>query len=431
MATMRRNSEKNGHMLEEKQPRTASDPGQKESPKMVYIVFVSLLIDLLGFTVILPLLPALLDYYAKKNDDSLYQIMANQVDGFKSFVGIPNIEKYNSVLFGGIISSLFSFLQFVVSPVLGAASDVHGRRPLMLASMIGIAISYCIWAVSHNFTVFLIARIIGGLSKANVNLSTAIIADVSTVKTRGKGMALIGVAFSLGFTFGPMIGAYFSKISTFKAGEFYIAPALFALSLAVLDIVFIYFFMKETLPLEKRAKSFSSSSRDAFNLISPFALFQFSAVKNCPDKGIVGGILMQQGMMFFYIGVIMATVQGSYSRRIPAGSEKKTAVRGMFILMPAFIIIAFASNQILLYIGLALFCFASATVVPCMTTMVSSYGTVAQKGTVVGIFRSLGGLSRATGPIVASIVYWSVGSSFCYCIGGVLLLIPTMLLLKT
>nr|XP_002735838.1 PREDICTED: major facilitator superfamily domain-containing protein 10-like [Saccoglossus kowalevskii] len=406
MATMRRNSEKNGHMLEEKQPRTASDPGQKESPKMVYIVFVSLLIDLLGFTVILPLLPALLDYYAKKNDDSLYQIMANQVDGFKSFVGIPNIEKYNSVLFGGIISSLFSFLQFVVSPVLGAASDVHGRRPLMLASMIGIAISYCIWAVSHNFTVFLIARIIGGLSKANVNLSTAIIADVSTVKTRGKGMALIGVAFSLGFTFGPMIGAYFSKISTFKAGEFYIAPALFALSLAVLDIVFIYFFMKETLPLEKRAKSFSSSSRDAFNLISPFALFQFSAVKNCPDKG-------------------------SYSRRIPAGSEKKTAVRGMFILMPAFIIIAFASNQILLYIGLALFCFASATVVPCMTTMVSSYGTVAQKGTVVGIFRSLGGLSRATGPIVASIVYWSVGSSFCYCIGGVLLLIPTMLLLKT
>ncbi|XP_070540246.1 major facilitator superfamily domain-containing protein 10-like [Ptychodera flava] len=463
----------NGHLSEDSTPvntngdiqnvqKSASDTSERtDSPRILYIVFISLLIDLLGFTVILPLLPSLLDYYGKNSNDGLYQMLVSQVNSFRDFIGVPNIEKYNSVLFGGVISSLFSFLQFVASPVVGSASDVYGRRPLMLLCMVGIAISYALWAVSRNFTVFVIARIIGGISKGNVSLSTAIVTDASSVKNRGKGMALIGVAFSLGFLFGPSIGAYFAKIATFRQGEFYTMPALFALSLALLDVVFLYVFLEETLPAGKRAPSFSSSLKEAHNLLSPYALFQFSAVKRCPEKDL--GTLrqigrsyflylflysgleftltflvhnrfqytsMEQGKMFLFIGVIMALVQGGYSRRVPQGAEKKVALRGMLILVPAFIIIAFASSQAVLYIGLALFSFASATVVPCMTTMVSSYGNADQKGTVVGIFRSLGALARAVGPVAASTIYWSIGSEFCYMIGGLLLVIPMMLLMK-
>ena len=81
-----------------------------------------------------------------------------------------------------------------------------GRKPLMVATGLGIAFSYLLWVLSSNFAIFVLARIIGGVSKGNVSLSTAIVTDVTTPATRGKGMALIGVAFSLGFLFGPMIG---------------------------------------------------------------------------------------------------------------------------------------------------------------------------------------------------------------------------------
>ena len=80
----------------------------------------------------------------------------------------------------------------------------------MILTCAGISLSYLLWVLSTNFTIFVLARVLGGVSKGNVSLSTAIVTDVSTPATRGKGMAMIGVAFSLGFLFGPMIGAAFS-----------------------------------------------------------------------------------------------------------------------------------------------------------------------------------------------------------------------------
>ena len=146
------------------------------------------------------------------------------MDWFRSSVGAP--AQFNTVLFGGLLGSIFSFLQFLASPIIGGLSDRFGRKPLMVATCVGISVSYLLWVLSSNFTIFVLARIIGGVSKGvaaavtrarlsvnvdcvpgNVSLSTAIVTDVSTPATRGKGMAMIGVAFSLGFLFGPMIGA--------------------------------------------------------------------------------------------------------------------------------------------------------------------------------------------------------------------------------
>ena len=121
-------------------------------------------------------------------------------------IGVPE-GQFNSVLFGGLLGSLFSFLQFVASPMIGGLSDHFGRRPLLLLSTAGVAFSYALWVNASTFGLFVLARIIGGLSKGNVSLATAIITDVSTPKTRQKGMALIGIAFSIGFLVGPMVGA--------------------------------------------------------------------------------------------------------------------------------------------------------------------------------------------------------------------------------
>ncbi|XP_013789218.2 major facilitator superfamily domain-containing protein 10-like [Limulus polyphemus] len=140
---------------------------------------------------------------------------------------------------------------------------------------------------------------------------------------------------------------------------------------------------------------------------------------------------MQQGRMYLFSGTVMALVQGGYVRRIPPGQEPSKAVMGLLLIIPSFIIMGLALSPAVLYVGLVLFSFASATVVPCLTTIVSSYGSTEQKGTVLGIFRSLGALARALGPLVTSIAYWSLGSTICYCLGSVLLIIPYILLKKT
>lgn len=97
--------------------------------RTAYIIFVSLLLDLLAFTMILPLLPSLLEYY-RKNDNQLYGYLANSIKQFQLWIGAP--ERFTSVLFGGALGSMFSFLQFLSSPIVGALSDYYGRKPLML-----------------------------------------------------------------------------------------------------------------------------------------------------------------------------------------------------------------------------------------------------------------------------------------------------------
>lgn len=100
----------------------------------VYIVFVSLLLDLLAFTMILPLLPSLLDHYKTNDQLGLYSWLSEQIFFFQKLVGAPG--KFNSVLFGGFLGSMFSFLQFLASPIVGSASDVLGRKPVMIICLV-------------------------------------------------------------------------------------------------------------------------------------------------------------------------------------------------------------------------------------------------------------------------------------------------------
>lgn len=434
--------------------------GSERIHKTVYMIFMSLLLDLLAFTVILPLLPSLLDHY-RLNDSSggLYPFLLGKVRYFQQLVGAP--DRFNSVLFGGFLGSLFSFLQFVASPLVGGLSDAYGRKPVMLFCVVGIAVSYVMWALSHSFAMFVLARIVGGISKGNVSLSMAVITDVSTSATRGFGMALVGVAFSVGFVVGPLIGAVFAKWAHTKAGysDWFVVPALFSCTLATANILFLLLCYKESLPKEKRAKSVARSLNQAVAYISIPALFKFAAVQNISNKdkkelqtlGLVyfvylfiysgleftltflthhkfGFTSMEQGWMFFGIGLTMAVLQGSWVRRVPPSATKKMAVRGLFLIVPSFLCVSFASTASLLYVGLFLFAVSTAMVVPCMMTMASEFGTTAHKGTVMGIFRSLGALARAIGPVVASVAYWSLGSSVTYFCGGIALLWPWMVL---
>ncbi|XP_026200118.1 major facilitator superfamily domain-containing protein 10 [Anabas testudineus] len=440
-----------------------ADEGDSFSSKVINIVFFILLLDLLGFTLILPLLPSILDHYAQ-TEDVVYQSLQAVVDWFREAVGIPMEKKYNSVLFGGLIGSLFSLLQFLSSPVTGALSDRYGRRPLIILTTLGLMSSYAVWAVSQSFSMFLLFRVIGGICKGNVSLCTAIVADLPSLKARNRGMAMIGVAFSLGFTVGPLMGAYFALNSRTLGNVFFQTPALIALAFSTADLLFIWLMLPET--LTKDVKASSSGFRDSRDLLSPLSLFHFSAVtrtKDPPSKekmkklqmlGLVyfcylflfSGLeftlsflthqrfhftSMQQGKMFFFIGVVMALIQGGYARRIKPGQHIKAVRMAILTLIPAFILIGLSWNITMLYIGLALYSFAAAIVVPCLSTLVSDHGSANQKGTVMGILRSLGALARALGPIVSSSVYWIAGAQTCFLLTSASFIVPLTLLSMT
>ena len=130
---------------------------------MTYVVFFGLIIDLLAFTLILPLLPQLLEHYKKHDvEGGLYNILDSNVRMFGAWLGAPN--EFIPVLFGGLVGSLFSFLQFVASPMIGGLSDYYGRRPILLLTAIGIAMSFAVWCKASTFALFVLARVIGKLS---------------------------------------------------------------------------------------------------------------------------------------------------------------------------------------------------------------------------------------------------------------------------
>ncbi|XP_005753783.1 major facilitator superfamily domain-containing protein 10 isoform X1 [Pundamilia nyererei] len=430
------------------------------STKVIKIVFIILLLDLLGFTLILPLLPSILDHYAESGD-GVYQSLQTVVDWFREAVGIPLEKKYNSVLFGGLIGSLFSLLQFLASPVTGALSDSYGRRPLLMLTTLGLMSSYAVWAVSRSFSMFLLFRVIGGICKGNVSLCTAIIADLPCPKARNRGMAMIGVAFSLGFTVGPLMGAYFAITSKATGNVFYLTPALLALAFSTADLLFIWLMVPET--LTKDVKALSSGCGDCRDLLHPLSLFYFAAVSKKKDQLSRNGMQslrvlglvyfcylflfsgleftlsflthqrfqftsMEQGKMFFFIGVIMALIQGGYARRIKPGQHIRAVRMAIIALIPAFVIIGLSWNVTMLYIGLSLYSFAAAIVVPCLSTLVSDHGSASQKGTVMGILRSLGALARALGPVVSSSVYWIAGAQTCFLITSASFVLPLALL---
>ncbi|XP_050546290.1 major facilitator superfamily domain-containing protein 10 [Daktulosphaira vitifoliae] len=433
----------------------------KNSRNISYVVFISLLFDLLAFTMILPLFPSLMDYYKNNDSEGLYQWIERHVGVFQNLVGIP--DRFNGVLFGGVLGSLFSFLQFASSPILGGISDVYGRKPVLILCLIGILFSYIIWSRATTFSLFIWARVIGGLSKGNVSLSMAIVTDVYSKEKRGRGMAMIGIAFSIGFVLGPMIGAAYAKWSHSQEGAWFVQPALLAVALTVINIIFVIFTFKETLPKNNRAGSVVSKLSEAFTYINIVDLFKFKLLNGLiPSHEIeklctLGNIYfiylflysgleftltflthnkfgyssMQQGWMFFGIGITMALLQGGWVRKIPPSQTAKTATMGLLLIVPSFLCIGISNSSSLFIFGLILFAFSTSIVVPCMTTLASHYGSDAHKGKAMGTFRSLGALARAIGPVIASLSYWSIGPEITYCVGGILLLHPWFTLRKT
>ncbi|KAF2352970.1 Major facilitator superfamily, partial [Trinorchestia longiramus] len=270
--------------------------------------------------------------------------------------------------------------------------------------------------------------------------------------------ALIGVAFSIGFIVGPGVGAVFSKWGT---SGWFAASALYALLLTLLNVLYVTTFFTETLPKTRRSKSLGSGLAEAWALINPVSLFTFRPIKGVSQKekanlvrlGVINFVYLfiysgleftltfvthlqhnydhiAQAKMFVYLGLVMVAVQGGYMRRVGAGNEKKVAVQGLVVMIPGFAFVGWSSGPVMLYTGLTLYALGSSLLVPCLTGLASVHGPPTQKGALLGIWRSLGALARATGPLLTAAGFWCVGSGWCYTVGGVALLVPLVLLVR-
>ena len=298
--------------------------------------------------------------------------------------------------------------------------------------------SVLLWVMAVDFRTFLASRIVGGLSEGNVQLATAIAADISDENSRGSTMALIGACFSIAFTFGPALGAYLSSIGTVAANPFATAAAV-SLSLIVTETLYLYFTLPETLPVktEKRDASKETTSSAAqktrtnshtllnavhflfllffsgmeFSLpFMAYALFQYTSAKN--------------GRLLGYIGLVASILQGGVTRRLP---PLLTVRIGVGACLVAFAILTRTSTIGSLYAAATCLATTSATVVSGLNALASFESSANERGGKLGILRSWGQLGRGLGPVLFTSVYWWAGRELAYTMGSVGLSIVSVL----
>jgi DHA1 family tetracycline resistance protein-like MFS transporter len=280
--------------IETKNPKNTSPVAEdKLDFKKILPIFVVVLIDLLGLTIIIPLLP-------------LYAT---------SFGANPEII--------GLLGATYPLMQFLGAPLLGRMSDRYGRKPIMIASQIGTLIGFLVLGFANTLAVLFLARIIDGLSGANISTAQAMIADSTSEKTRTQGLGLLGAAFGLGFILGPVI-AYGALALT---GNNYHAPAFIAAGFSALSIALSWFWLQET---------HQPDAAPADRSRSPFSFAAMFKALTLPQIGLLLVLLFAQqiafggfeqmlslftltrlgmdaadnSLVFVFVGVLVVAVQG-------------------------------------------------------------------------------------------------------------------------
>lgn len=357
--------------------------------------------------------------------------MLGYLNAYKAAFARPIDSRYDIVLLGGALGSLFSLLQAAASPIIGHMSDHYGRRTALLASMAGNILSVLLWVVAVDFRTFLASRVVGGLSEGNVQLATAIATDISDESERGSTMALIGACFSIAFTFGPALGAWLSSIPTVAANP-YATAAGFSLFLIVTETLYLYFSLPETLPSLTNTKNEKKSdepskkpqaavrtnSHFSLNLIHLAFLLFFSGMEfSLPfmTYDLFGYSSAKNGRLLGYVGLVASVLQGGVTRRLPPLVSMRV---GIVACLVAFVLLGRTSSVAGLYLAATCLATTSATVVPSLNALSSLEAGEGERGGKLGILRSWGQLGRGLGPVLFTSVYWWAGRDVAYGMGA-------------
>jgi DHA1 family tetracycline resistance protein-like MFS transporter len=355
------------------------------------IIFITIFIDLVGFGIVIPVLPL----YAERYGASEATV--------------------------GILLATYSAMQFVFAPILGKLSDRVGRRPVLLVSLIGTSIGFLLMGFAPSMPVgfallgmaptlvwLFVARVIDGISGGNISTAQAYIADVTPPEERSKGMGLIGAAFGLGFIFGPAIGGALSHISPE-------APFFFAAAMAAANATALYFLLPESLSAEHRSQARRGGILEvleqsgSWQLGAVIATYFFSTVAFAMMTATFALFAAHRfkfneaktGYLFAYVGVIGAVIQGGLlGRLVKMFGDKPLAVTGTAIFAASVFCFPLSQTVAALAIASTGFAIGNSLMTPTLNALASKSVSAAWQGRVLGVLASVASLARIIGPVL-------------------------------
>ncbi|MGZ4961757.1 MAG: MFS transporter [Limisphaerales bacterium] len=364
----------------------------------IFIIFITVLIDLVGFGLILPLIPV----YSKNFGAS-------------------------GLFIGAIIAS-YSLMQFIFAPIWGRVSDRIGRRPVLLGSTFCATLSYVIFAFGSSLSnhsialwVILISRMFAGICGANITVAQAYIADITPSEQRSAKMGLIGMAFGLGFILGPALGAGATRYFGVTA------PGWVAAFLCAINFIWAFARlpeswkpnMEEHVPQRPHfAQWIHTLSTPRLNLLMAIfflATFCFTCfestigllvMRNFHIDTTTGPGLSKIALLIVYSGVVGALVQGGgIGRLVKKMGEPKLIAFSLFVAAVGIAVLPFITTWPLLYVGLAIFAVGSSLTRPPVFGMISQLTAAHEQGTNIGVAQGVGSLARILGPIFATSLF--------------------------
>ncbi len=368
------------------------------------LIFLTVFIDLLGFGILIPILPTFATVKLKMDETTI-----------------------------GIVLAAYSLMQFVFNPLFGKLSDKFGRKPIITICLLLNAIGYIIFAYTHSFELLIISRIVGGIGGSSVSVAMAYIADITTKENRAHGMGLIGAAFGLGFVFGPLIGGFLSKYGYAVTG---FGSAAFSF-MAFLTTVF--FLPESNVKIQKSKeivrKIFDISAlKKVFThpsigmLIILFFIQTFAMANIYGTFALIGYehyhfTDLQNGLMYGILGLVSAIVQGGLLRYISKFMDQKKLLKfGSVTMMLGLALIPYGINFTGLAIIVSLLSLGSGILQPTILSMISTIAPETEQGITLGTNQSMSSLARVLGPFWGGFVFQYLGYQWPFLTGGIVLL---------
>ena len=364
------------------------------------LIFTTVFIDLLGFGILIPILPT----FATKE----LHVDENAV---------------------GIAIAVYSLVQFFFNSLLGGLSDKHGRKPVIVICLLLNAMGYFIFAFTKSYAILIVSRVIGGIGGSSIGVAQAYIADVTTKEDRSKGMGMIGAAFGLGFVFGPLIGGLLSKFGYTVTG---LASAGFSFLAFIVTMILLpeSNINREQAQIRKR-KLFDVAAvkkifrkKDLGLLVTLFFVLTFSVANIYGTFALLGYEVyhftdLQNGYMYGVLGISGAIVQGSMIRIINKYiRETKIVVAGSFFMMIGLALLPYGGNFFGLAIVIIIMSLGTGLLQPTLLSLISEVASESEQGAVLGINQSFSAFARVLGPLWGGFAFEFIGYQFPFFTGA-------------